>query len=281
MASAQVTFTEQIKQTRIKIQDSFKRSHEALRVREHYLLSRVEEIETEFNKKTQEMNKLLEALSKTKSFSSDILTDNKLKDTREKVQKAIDDNIKELSNNTENAIEFEWDFLFETDIEQLGSVNLNGQSKTSLSRAFPPQVKVVVPDYKTKHLPTAYSCKKSTDQKAPGELSNAGILAIHHKTGQIYVVEESNHRVQVFNYNGESLFIFSEKMSIPTGICFINNNVIVTQYSGHCMNVYELGGKLVKSVGSVGSGEGQFKNPHGVHVSPSNNNIYVCDRSNN
>ena len=281
MASAQVTFTEQIKQTRIKIQDSFKRSHEALRVREHYLLSRVEEIETEFNKKTQEMNKLLEALNKTKSISSDILTDNKLKDTREKVQKAIDDNIKELSNNTENAIEFEWDFLFETDIEQLGSVNLNGQSKTSLSRAFPPQVKVVVPDYKTKHLPTAYSCKISTDQKAPGELSNAAILAIHHKTGQIYVVEESNHRVQVFNYNGESLFIFSEKMWTPAGICFINNNVIVTQWNAHCMNLYELGGKLVKSVGSVGSGEGQFQNPHGVDVSPSNNYIYVCDCWNN
>ena len=283
MASAEVktNFIEQIKETRKKIQDSFKRSHEALRVRENNLLSRVEEIETEFNKKTQEMNKLLEALNTVKLVSSDKLTDIPLNKTREGVNKLIEDQITELSSQSDHAIKFEWDPLFETDIEQLGSIKLNGESNTSLTRTFPPQVKPVIPDYKTKHLPTAYSCKKYTDQKAPGELYCPSSLAIHYKTGNIYIADDYNHRVQVFSCNGDYLFMFSEKMNHPRGICISLNKVIVTQCSSHCMNVYELGGKLVKSVGSGGSGEGQFKYPLGMDVSDRNNNIYVCDHDNN
>ena len=47
------------------------------------------------------------------------------------------------------------------------------------------------------------------------------------------------------------------------------------------MNMYELEGKLMKSVGSKGNGETQFTLPHGIDVSDRNHNIYVCDRFNN
>ena len=57
-------FPEQIEESRKKIRDSFKRSHEALQVRENILLSRVDEIEKEFNSKTEKINKLVEALNK-------------------------------------------------------------------------------------------------------------------------------------------------------------------------------------------------------------------------
>ena len=41
--------------------------------------------------------------------------------------------------------------------------------------------------------------------------------------------------------------------------------------------MYELEGKLIKSVGSEGNGEAQFNHPRGLDVSDRNNNIYVCD----
>ena len=88
---------------------------------------------------------------------------------------------------------------------------------------FPPHVKPVVPDYKTKQLPTAYCCKKS-----PRELNNPRNLAIHYKTGNIYIADKENHRVQVFNCNGVYLFMFSEKMNGPVGICISQNNVCYT-----------------------------------------------------
>ena len=43
------------------------------------------------------------------------------------------------------------------------------------------------------------------------------------------------------------------------------------------MNMYELEGKLMKSVGSNGNGEAQFNYPRGIDVSDRNHNIYVCD----
>ena len=274
-------FVEQIKETRKKIQDSFQRSHEALRVRESTLLSRVDEIEKEYNSKNRKMNKLIEDLEKIKSFSSDILTDNELTETRNEVYAPIDRKIAELTADTDSSIEFEWDSLFETGIEQLGNIKLNRQSNKSPSRTFSPHVKLVVPDYKAKQLPTAYCCKKSSQQKAPGELNSPRGIAVHYKTGNIYIADLTNHRVQVFTCNGDHLFMFDEKMNWPVGICITHNRVLVTQHRGHCINMYELEGKLIKSVGSKGSGEAQFNNPYNLAVSDITNNIYVCDYNNN
>ena len=161
----------------------------------------------------------------------------------------LDEQLTELTADTDTKIEFVCDNLFETDIEQLGSIKLNGQTMISPTSIFPPQVKPVIPDYKTKQLPTAYRCKKSSDKKSPGELNYPRSMSIHYKTRNIYITEESNHRVQVFSYNGDYLFMFSEKMIRPVGICLSQNTVFVTQRGGHCVNTYELEGKLMKSVG--------------------------------
>ena len=61
-ARVKVNFSEQIKESRKKIRDSFKRSQEALQVRENILLPRIDEIERKYNSKTEEMNELVEAL---------------------------------------------------------------------------------------------------------------------------------------------------------------------------------------------------------------------------
>ena len=84
----------------------------------------------------------------------------------------------------------------------------------------------------------------------------------------------------MFSCNGDYLFMFSQKMNGPIGICISQNKVFVTQYGGHYINLYKLEGELIKSVGSEGNGEAQFKYPHGLDVSDRNNNIYVCDCSN-
>ena len=277
MASKHVApgFPEQMKESRKKIRDSFKRSHEALQVRESKLLSRVDEIEREYNSRSEEMNTLVEALNKATLQCEETLAANKLTDINQILRTATDKKIQELTADTDTSIEFEWDNLFETGIEQLGSIKLNCQTMISPTSIFPPHVKPVVPDYRTKQLPTAYCCKKSSEQKSPGELNAPTCIAIHYKTGNIYIVEFGNNRVQVFRYNGEYVFMFSEKMNSPTGICISKNRVFVTQWYSHCINMYGLEGKLIKSVGSEGNGEAQFKHPLGLDVSDRTNNIYV------
>ena len=270
-------FPKQIEQTRTKIRDSFIRCHEALRERENAILSQVDQIEKEFDAKTKEIQELQESLNTVKRVSSDSLTSNKLTDTQQIIHTAIDTKLRELSADTHRRIEFKWDSIFESDIPQLGVIQLNEETSVSPVRTFPPQVKPVVPDYKAKQLPTAYSCKRSTDTKAPGELYDPIGLALHHTTGHIYIADMSNHRVQVFSRNGDYLFMFCDKMEAPRSICITGNKVLVSQFTGHCVNMYELGGKLIKSVGTHGTGEGQFNSPLGLDVSERTNRVYVCD----
>ena len=143
---------------------------------------------------------------------------------------------------------------------------------------FPPHVKPVVPDYKTKQLPTAYCCKKSFKQKSPGEFKSSRSIGIHPETENIYIADKDNNRVQVFSCNGDYLLLmFGEKMDNPVGFCVSQTKVFVTQLFGHRINMYDLEGKLIKSVGSEGNGELQFKYPRGLDVSDKTNNIYVCD----
>ena len=282
MASNQeTTFIEQLTCSRKKIQESFKRSHEALRVREDTLLSRVDEIEKDYNRKSKEMQQILESLNSVKSLTSDTFNLNCVTDTREGVIKLINSKIDELTADMETSIEFEWDNLFVTDVEQLGTIKLDNPTILSPKRTFLPHVKPVVPNYRTKQLPIAYRCKKSSEQKSPGEFNLPRGIKLHYKTGNIYIADIENHRVQVFSSNGDYLFMFSEKMYRPAGICISLNKVIVTQFGSHCVNMYELEGKLIKSVGSGGNREAQFKHPLGLDVSDRSNNLYVCDQLNN
>ena len=154
MATAQVkvNLPEKIKESRKKIRDSFKRSHEALQARENILLSRIDEIEREYNSTAHEINKLVEALNKATLQCEETLAANKLTDVTEIVRSALDKKIQELTTDTNTNIEFEWDNLFETGIKQLGSIQLNSQTMISPTSIFPPHVKPVVPDYKTKQL---------------------------------------------------------------------------------------------------------------------------------
>ena len=272
-----IEFSKQISETRKTIKDKFKKSHEALVARENILLARVDSIENEYNHKVQLQNELIQSLQNTRSFSNENLKANQLTDFRKQVATLFDSKITELSDDTDTSIELVWDILFESDIEQLGSIKLNDQTSISPTRTFPPQVKPVVPDYKVIQQPIAYRSKKSS---APGELTCPRGVAVHYLTGNIYIADEANQRVQVFSNNGDYIFKFCEKMNQPRCICISKNTVLVTQYGGHCVNKYELRGKLIKSFGSNGNGEGYFNAPLGVDVSDINRNIYVCDYNN-
>ena len=68
------------------------------------------------------------------------------------IHSTFDEKIQELTSDTDTSIEFEWDNLFETGLEQLGSIILNDQTMISLTSMFPPHVKPVVPTaYKPKY----------------------------------------------------------------------------------------------------------------------------------
>ena len=67
----------------------------------------------------------------------------------------------------------------------------------------------------------------------------------------------------------------------PSGIAVTDNGlVIVSERSGHCINIFSKEGKKIKSFGSRGLERAQLRFPYGLAVT-SNRTILVADRDNN
>ena len=128
MATAEMrsNFPEQIEECRMNIRDNFKRSHEALQERENILLSRLDEIEIKYNNETKEMKRLVEALARNRSFTSDNLRENKLKETYEQICSAIDSKISHFQRRQTQALSFRVGHSIRDWYVQLGSIKLNG-----------------------------------------------------------------------------------------------------------------------------------------------------------
>ena len=110
-------------------------------------------------------------------------------------------------------------------------------------------------------------------------------VTIDHSTGNIYVADQNNHCVKVFNNTAEYLFKFGDsrgegKMYYPRGLVISCNTILISQMNDHIL-VYQLDGKFVSRIGYRGSGDLRFKDPFGLTTDESNNDIYICDYTNN
>ena len=72
-----------------------------------------------------------------------------------------------------------------------------------------------------------------------------------------------------------------DRVERPMGVAVNQREeVVVTEWNGHCVSVFSQCGKKLRSFGTYGSGHGQFKYPRGVTVD-SEGNILVTDTYNN
>ena len=88
-------------------------------------------------------------------------------------------------------------------------------------------------------------------------------------------------RIQVLNKSFEFEFEFSEKMKWPIGVGIYENKVYVAQHWGHCVNIYNTSGTILKSFGKEGKKKMEFSRPRGIEISANRKMIYVCDCGNN
>ncbi|KAL9958027.1 hypothetical protein ACROYT_G034989 [Oculina patagonica] len=103
---------------------------------------------------------------------------------------------------------------------------------------------------------------------------------------EIAVTEWSNHRVQIFNSNGNYLRSFGRKgdkageFYHPTGITFHKNgNIFVADNLNHRIQIFSGEGKYVGMFDGKGSLDGQLIHPRGLSVD-SYGNIIVADGGN-
>jgi len=105
-------------------------------------------------------------------------------------------------------------------------------------------------------------------------------------SGNIYVTDGNNHRIQVFDSSGNHLFNFGSsgsgdgQLRFPEGITIDDaGKIYVADAGNHRMQVFDSGGNFIFKFGSLGSGDGQFFNQPSVALDAANN-IYVADISN-
>ena len=104
---------------------------------------------------------------------------------------------------------------------------------------------------------------------------------------EIAVTDCFNHRVQIFNSDGNYLRSFGREgnkageFKYPRGIaCHNNGKIFVADCSNHRIQIFSGEGEYVGSFGREGSLDSQLMNPHGLSVD-SDGNIIVADLNNN
>jgi len=114
-----------------------------------------------------------------------------------------------------------------------------------------------------------------------GQLSNPHDVVVDSQ-GNYFVAEDSNHRVSVFDSNGQFLRKFGSngngngQLSNPRGVGLLSNgNVVVGEYSNARVSIFDSQGNFIRHVG-----DGQLSNPY-HHFVDSDDNILVADYSGN
>ena len=137
-------------------------------------------------------------------------------------------------------------------------------------------------DYKSKKQTLVSVCEKGNGME---QLNYPAGVTVDNITGNIYIADQSNNCVKVFDSTGKYLFKFGDnegewKMCYPRGVSIYGDRILITQ-GNSCILNYQLNGKFISKIGREGRGELEFNIPFGLTIDESIGDIYICDRNNN
>jgi len=122
-----------------------------------------------------------------------------------------------------------------------------------------------------------------------GQFNGPDGVAIDPSSGEVYVADTGNNRVEEFDSDGTYIGQFGTtgsgdgQFSAPEGVAVDpnTNDVYVADTGNDRVEEFDSDGTYIGQFGSSGSGDAQFNNPEGVAVDPSTSDVYVVDAFNN
>ena len=111
-------------------------------------------------------------------------------------------------------------------------------------------------------------------------------ITVHPTTGQIFIADRDNHRIQVLNKDLTYSHSFGKKGSSPEqfnhpyDVTFDNEGYLyVADNENHCIKKFTSTGQYISTFSSHGSNPGQIKDPSSIIID--NNLLYVIEQVNN
>ncbi|MEK9145953.1 MAG: hypothetical protein AAB339_10115, partial [Elusimicrobiota bacterium] len=133
--------------------------------------------------------------------------------------------------------------------------------------------------------PPAFSLGWGSTGTANGEFITANGIAVD-SSGNVYVVDQKNHRVQKFDNSGNFLTNWGSfgsgngQMNQPYSAAVdASGAVYVTDFFNSRVQKFDSAGNFLAKWGTSGSGNGQFSSLGGIAVDPSGN-VYTAERGN-
>ena len=112
-----------------------------------------------------------------------------------------------------------------------------------------------------------------------GQLSTVTGLSMD-SYNHLFIGNRSNNRIEVLGTNGQFIRqIGVGQLREPYGVTVHNEQLYVADTGNNRVAIFTLGGQLISTIGSQGSGPGQFDRPSAVAISP-DGDMYVADKNN-
>jgi YD repeat-containing protein len=129
------------------------------------------------------------------------------------------------------------------------------------------------------------SCRAGIVGTGNGQFSHPWGIAINQSSGNLYISDSSNSRVEELNSKGEFIRAFGSQgtghgsFAQPAGMTIDSSgNLWVADYGLGLVEEFSETGVFANQIGGLGSGNGQMSAPTGVAIS--NGNLYVAEKLN-
>ena len=251
---------------RLEINTHFQLIIQSLRERETQLLARLDEMVSSYEASTSKLQFKMEELSELYKANKKNFELSELHQLQGSILKEIDKELKSTKKQLSNipSPEFIWENKLFDQISSHGSIELT--SKSNLDYI----------SYADKLSALVSVCKKGC---GIGELHDAWGLDINRESGDIYIADQLNNRVQVFDSECNFKFTFnSTELRQPMGITIYKEKVFVCQAKSEEILVFDLEGKLLNRFGE----KILFNSIYfGIAVREGTGDIFVCNYNNN
>ena len=262
----------ELSRVREKIKSKFVELIDCLKARESELLRELDNILASYLSYRSELEKVNEkkiALERTKTFHQNELQTSPINSVHEDGISRVNTELKSIETPIEpKMVSFECDSnKMLPELNKLGK--LVGNVRSGIG-------------YKSKKEPLVSVCERGNGKE---QLNNPEGVTVDNITGNIYVADQSNHCVKVFDSTGKYLFKFGDnegekKMNYPMSVAICGDRILITQRN-NCILNYQLNGKFISRIGRQERGELEFNFPFSLTIDESNGDIYICDRNNN